>query len=460
MISPQSVHADRALLPSGWARDVRVEIGTDGTIAAVERDVPAAADDLKLAGKILLPAPVNLHSHAFQRAMAGLTEYRSSASDDFWTWRTLMYRFVEQLSPEDVQCIAAQVQMEMLEAGYACCVEFHYLHHQPRGTPYGDAAEMANRIAAAAELTGIGLTLAPVYYRDGGLGGQPPQPEQRRFVSDRPIYEALIEGAEKAVARLPGIGAVGVAPHSLRAVAPEELSWAASLQPKRPIHLHIAEQMAEVEEVQAVLGARPVRWLLDNHEIDRRWCLVHATHMTSQETRDFAETGAVAGLCPITESNLGDGIFDAVRFEGAGGNFGIGSDSNVRISLSEELRTLEYSQRLRDRSRALLARQGESVGQTLFERILAGGRDAAGRQCGSIASGHLADFMSLDARHIHLAGLADRFVLDGFVFGGDDRLVRDTFVAGTHVVRDGRHRSREMIEAEFNRVIQRLRSEL
>ncbi len=456
----QSLHADKALLPSGWARDVRVEIGADGMIASVEHDQPAHADDLSLNGKILLPAPTNLHSHAFQRAMAGLTEFRSSASDDFWSWRTLMYRFLDQLTPEDVQTIAAQVQMEMLEAGYACCVEFHYLHHQPGGMPYDDVAEMTNRIAAAAELTGIGLTLLPVYYRNGGLGGRPPLPEQRRFTSDRSSYEGLLAGAKTATATLPGGGNVGVAPHSLRAVAPDELAWATSLMTTCPIHIHIAEQTAEVEEVQAVLGTRPVRWLLDNHAIDPRWCLIHATHMTPQETIDVAATGAVAGLCPITESNLGDGTFDGVRFVEVNGSFGIGSDSNVRITLSEELRTLEYSQRLRDRSRALLARQGESVGQTLFEGILAGGSRAAGRPNGAIAPGRVADLITLDGRHLHLAGLADKSVLDGFIFAGDDRLVCDTFVAGTHLVRDGRHHACEQVEAAFSRLICKLRSEL
>ena len=455
-----SIFAERALLPDGWANDVRLTISGAGVIDTVQVDQVPAVEDLTLTGKILLPAPANLHSHAFQRAMAGLTEFRSQTADDFWSWRSLMYRFVDRLNPAEVQAIAAQVQMEMLEAGYASCAEFHYLHHQPDGRPYDNVAEMSARLAAAADMTGIGLTMLPVYYRDGGLNGRPTQAQQRRFVSDRSTYESILAGAREMMADLPGKGQIGVAPHSLRAVSPGELAWVADALPDRPIHIHIAEQTAEVEEVQAALGARPVRWLLDNLPVDSRWCLVHATHLEPRETTDLAATGAVAGLCPITESNLGDGIFDGARYIQADGRLGVGSDSNIRISLSEELRTLEYSQRLRDRSRAVLAKGGRSVGRTLFELVLEGGRRAAGRACGEIAVGALADLMTLDGKNADLAGLNGDYCLDAFVFAADDRLIEDTFAAGRHVVQQGRHTHRQIIESDFNSVVCNLRSSL
>lgn len=449
--------APQALLPSGWARDVTVTIGPDGRIASV-------ADNTQPNGSrtgMLLPAPVNAHSHAFQRAMAGLTESRGSdPRDTFWTWRQLMYRFLDRLDPDQVQAIAALVQMEMLEAGYATNVEFHYLHHQPGGIPYDDLAEMAGRIVAAADQTGIGLTLLPVHYRFGGCDGRPLGPGQIRFGNEPDRFARLAQDSRTALAALPADAAFGVAPHSLRAVTPDDVRNAPALALGGPVHMHLAEQVAEVEEIEAAHGRRPVEWLLDNAAPDARWCLIHCTQMQPHETTGLAATGAVAGLCPITESSLGDGIFDGVRWLGAGGRIAIGSDSNIRIALSEELRTLDYSQRLRDRSRAALATPDKSTGRRLFDAACAGGAQAAGRETGRIAPGQCADLLTLDAAHIDLAGQSGDRLLDIFVFAGSDAMVRDVWSAGRHMVRDGRHIHRDAITAAYLKAMETLRDAL
>ena len=453
-----TLFAERALLADGWARDVRVTLGGDGRIAAVEANTRAGAGDERLAGRILLPAPANLHSHAFQRAMAGMTEARGpDGRDSFWTWRSLMYRFVGALTPEDVEAIAAQVQVEMAEAGYAAVGEFHYLHHRPGGGAYDNVAEMAARVAAAAAQTGLGLTLLPVLYMQGGCDGRALAGGQTRFAcKDIDAFARLIEGAAAAVGALGADARTGVAPHSLRAVPPELARHAARLRPDDPVHIHAAEQTAEVKEVTAAHGQPPVAVLLDQVGIDPRWCVIHATHMQPGETEGLARSGAVAGLCPITESNLGDGIFDGVRFREAGGAFGVGSDSNIRIGLAEELRTLEYSQRLGARSRAVLAGPG-STGRVLFEGAVAGGARACGRDAGAIEAGRLADLMTLDGECLALAGLDGDMALDGWIFAGDDRVVCDLWSAGRRLVAGGRHYAREAVEARYRAVLARLR---
>ena len=449
------IHAERALLPKGWAREVAVTI-EDGRIAEV---TPGAAPDAEAHGvAILLPAPANLHSHAFQRAMAGMTEARGpEGQDSFWTWRRLMYRFLDRLGPEDVEAIAALVYVEMLEAGFAAVAEFHYLHHGVGGVPYENPAELSERIVAAAAETGIGLTLLPVLYCQGGTDGRPLEGGQRRFGNDMGAYVRLLEGAERAAAIAGPDARTGTAPHSLRAVPVEALTDIALLRPDAPIHMHIAEQQAEVAEVLATHGATPVRWLLEIQDIGPRWCLIHCTHMAPEETAGLARSGAVAGLCPITESNLGDGIFDGARYLSEEGLFGIGSDSDIRIALSEELRTLEYSQRLRDRARAVLAGPGRSTGRTLYEGACAGGARALGRQAGAIRPGAWADLAAIDADALAIAGLDGDAVLDGWIFAGDDRLVRDVWSAGRHVVREGRHIARERVEARYRAALARLR---
>jgi len=458
----KTLFAERALLAWGWARDVRVTLDDDGRIAAVETGARAAPGDERLTGRILLPAPANLHSHAFQRAMAGMTEARGPGGrDSFWTWRTLMYRFVGALTPDDVEAIAAQVQVEMAEAGYAAVGEFHYLHHRPGGGAYDDPAEMAARVAAAAGETGLGLTLLPVLYLQGGCDGRAPEGGQTRFAcKDIDEFSRLVAGAAVAVGSLGPDARTGVAPHSLRAVPPEAVREAARLRPGDPVHIHAAEQTAEVEEVTAAHGQPPVAVLLDEVGIDARWCVIHATHMQPDETAALARSGAVAGLCPITESNLGDGIFDAPRFRAAGGVFGVGSDSNIRIGLAEELRTLEYSQRLGERSRAVLAGPG-STGRVLFEGAVAGGARACGRDAGAIEAGRLADLITLDGECLALAGLDGDMALDGWIFAGDANggrgAVCDVWAAGRRLVVGGRHYAREAVEARYRAVLARLR---
>jgi formimidoylglutamate deiminase len=444
-----TLFAPSALLPAGWAHDVRVTLD-GGRIAGVEPDAARADSDLHLAGCALLPAMPNLHSHAFQRAMAGMTERRGAGDDSFWTWRMLMYRFLDVLTPEDVEAIAALVQVEMLEAGYGSVAEFHYVHHRPGGERYADISELAQRVVAAAADTGIGLTLLPVLYSYGGAGAAPLAGGQLRFGND---LDAFLRLREAAARNLAADGVIGAAPHSLRATTPEQLAALVAALPDGPLHIHAAEQVQEVAQIEAWLGARPVEVLLDRVGIGPRWCLVHATQMTTGETERMARSGAVAGLCPITEANLGDGVFNGPAFVAAGGRLGVGSDSNVRIGMAEELRTLEYSQRLTNQARNVLAAPGASTGESLYRAALAGGAQALGRDCGALRPGALADLVAVDLRHIALAGLRDDQVVDGWVFAGDDRVVREVWSAGRHVVRDGRHVAREAVEARYREAL-------
>jgi len=442
---------ETALLPTGWAERVRLTIA-DGRIAAVAEGVDPQAANHR--GAVGLPGLPNLHSHAFQRAMAGLTEVRGPNADSFWTWRDLMYRFVDRLDPEMVEAVAAMAFAEMLEAGFTRVGEFHYLHHAPDGRHYGDQGEMAARIAAAAVETGVGLTLLPVFYAHGGFGGLPPLPGQRRFINDLDGYFRLLDASRAALSSLPD-AVVGAAPHSLRAVTEPDLVAVASLA-AGPIHIHIAEQVQEVDDCLAWSGARPVTWLLDRLPVDSRWCLVHATHMKASEVRRLAASGAVAGLCPITEANLGDGLFPAAAFLDQGGAFGVGSDSNVRIDAPEELRLLEYGQRLHHRARNVLASAaGCSTGAALFCGALTGGARALGAPA-ALEIGAPADIVVLDGRHPDLAGRSGDGLLDALVFAGGSRLVKDVWRAGVRVVEDGRHRHRERIVARHRSAMDRL----
>jgi formimidoylglutamate deiminase len=444
--------AETALLPDGWARDVCIRIES-GRIAEVTTGAAREGG----AHACLLPAPVNLHSHTFQRAMAGMTEGRTAGQDSFWTWRALMYRFLERLGPEDVQAIAAQAMVEMAEAGFAAVCEFHYLHHPAGGGTYADPAEMSARIAAAAEDTGLGLTHLPVIYEQGGVDGRALAGGQLRFGSSPEVYGRVQEGAARALAAMPDAG-LGVAPHSLRAVSRDTLGRVAGMRPEGPVHIHIAEQVAEVTEVQAAWGLRPVEWALVNLPLDGRWCMIHATQMTPAETAALARSGAVAGLCPITEANLGDGIFDAPGWVAAGGAFGVGSDSNVRISLAEELRVLEYSQRLALRARAVMADDARSTGRFLWDGAVRGGAQAAGRTSGAIAVGMWADLLAPDTGDLRLEGFQGDSLLDAMVFAGRDGLVSDLWSAGRHIVRGGRHSARDAVATRFRATMRRLRA--
>lgn len=442
------LHAKTALTAEGWQSDVRLTL-EGGRMTRIEAGVTPSAGDER--HDVLLPAMPNLHSHAFQRAMAGLTEVRGPGEDSFWSWRRLMYRFALSMTPDQVEAVAAQLYMEMLEAGFGRVGEFHYLHHDSSGGAYADIAEMAGRIAAAAAETGMALTLLPVFYAHAGFGGQAPGEDQRRFINSPESFALLMEGAAKAVAALPD-GRLGIAPHSLRAATLAEIAEILPLADGGPVHIHVAEQVKEVEDCLAFCGARPVEYLLANAPVDGRWCLIHATHMTDAETQAMARSGAVAGLCPVTEANLGDGIFPAADFLAAGGAFGVGSDSNVLIGLGEELRQLEYSQRLARRARNVLAPTDGSTGRALFEGALSGGNRALHGEAG-IRAGVPGDLVSLDlSGHPWLAGDA---ILDRLIFTGD--LKPDcVWVNGGKQVEGGRHRARSRIEARFRETMRAL----
>lgn len=452
----QVVWARRALVGDDWLADVQIEISGSGRIAAIAPNAPPAGHRVGL----LVPAPANAHGHAFQRAMAGLTERRGPACDSFWTWRSLMFRFLDRLDPDQIEAIAAFVQMEMLEAGYACNVEFHYLHHGPGGAPYDNLAETAARIVAAAARSGCGLTLLPVHYQYGGCDARPLGPGQVRFGNSLERFARLHQEAAVALKALPADSCLGVAPHSLRAVAGADLPALRGLAGGAPFHMHLAEQPAEVDEVRAALGARPVEWVLDRMGPDGSCTFIHCTQMLPHETLGLAASGAVAGLCPLTEASLGDGIFDGVRWMGASGAIAVGSDSNIRIALCEELRQLETSQRLRDHSRAALATPRRSTGRALMQAVAEGGARAAGRESGQIRPGAWADLLALDADHPDLCGLPGDTALDAFVFAGGTEMVRDVWSAGRHVVRGGRHIARDEIAATYRAAVAALRADL
>jgi formimidoylglutamate deiminase len=437
------IFARAALLPQGWQDDVRIEL-RNGFIASL--DVGAAAQAGDEHHDIIVPGMPNLHSHAFQRGMAGLAEMRGPGADSFWSWRDVMYRCALSMSPSQVEAVAAQLYVEMLEAGFTRVGEFHYLHHDKDGRPYANIAEMAERIGAASKETGIALTLLPVFYAHSGFGGAAPNEGQRRFINDVNRFERLHEASREAVQNL-NQAVVGVAPHSLRAATPDELAAVVPFAKEAPIHIHIAEQMKEVDDCIAWSGKRPVEWLLANQPVDQRWCLIHATHMTEAETLGMARAGAIAGLCPITEANLGDGVFNGPAFLDAGGAFGIGSDSNVLIGVSDELRQLEYSQRLAHRARNVLAAPGQSNGRNLFDRAVRGGGQALGAATG-LAAGNAADFVSVDASAPTLAGKRGDQILDAWIFASGTR-VDCAWVHGVKVVEGGRHRARETIERRF-----------
>lgn len=439
---------EAALLPDGWGRGVRIGIA-GGRIVSLETGV--ARSQVDEGGGVGLPGVANVHSHAFQRAMAGLTEARGPSDDDFWTWRELMYRFLDRGGPEEIEAITALAFMEMLEGGFTRVAEFHYLHNHPSGAAYSDRAEIAARIIAAAQATGIALTLLPVFYAHAGFGGQPPGHGQRRFIKDLNGFADLVARCRTLTADLRD-AVVGVAPHSLRAVIPEELAAMPALAGDGPIHIHVAEQTKEVADCLAWSGARPVEWLLANAPVDPRWCLIHSTHVTEAEWRGVVARGAVVGLCPITEANLGDGVFPAVDFTRAGGRFGIGTDSNVQIGLADELRMLEYSQRLALRGRAVMADPERSTGRAMFDRALAGGVQATGAASG-LSVGASADIVSLDTSGVAFAGRSGDAVLDSWIFGAPTGSIRSVWRAGREVVKDGRHIARDGIEARYRKAL-------
>lgn len=448
-----SVFLTEALLPEGWAENVRLVI-EGGLIAAVQPGAAAAPDNERHA--IGVPGLPNLHSHGFQRGMAGLSEVRGPVSDSFWTWREVMYRFLDAMTPDDVEAVCAQAYAEMLEGGFTRVGEFHYLHHDPIGQPYAEPSEMAQRVGAAAALTGIELTLLPVFYAHGGFGDVPPTHGQRRFINSLDGFARLLEASRGVVAALEG-GVLGVAPHSLRAVNPGELAAITGLLPDGPVHIHVAEQLQEVVDCLAWSGARPVEWLLNHAPVDGRWCLIHATHMTLFETNRLAGAGAIAGLCPMTEANLGDGIFPGVDWLASRGRYGVGTDSNIAPDAAQEMRQLEYAQRLGQRARNLMAGEaGASTGRALFTMALQGGAAALGVGPSGLQVGAAADLVTLRADHSSLVHRHGDRLLDGWIFGADRRVVDGVWVRGRQFVADGRHIAREPIAARYAETIRRL----
>lgn len=447
--------AERALLPTGWANNVRIEVGIDGRLAQIHVDAQAhGAESIK---GPLLPGMPNLHSHAFQRAMAGLAEVAGNPNDSFWTWRDLMYRLVGKISPEQLGVIARQLYIEMLKAGYTSVAEFHYVHHDSTGLPYANPTELALRISEAARSTGIGLTLLPVLYSHSGFGGQAPNDGQRRFINSTEQYLTLQQQLQPLLAQQP-TQHLGLCFHSLRAVTPEQINDVLSASDAScPIHIHIAEQQKEVNDCLSWSGKRPVQWLYDNVDVDQRWCLVHATHVNAEEIRQMAQSRAVAGLCLTTEANLGDGIFPAVDYLAQGGRLGIGSDSHVSLSVVEELRWLEYGQRLRDQRRNRLYRNDQPmIGRTLYDAALAGGAQALGQPIAGLAVGQRADWLVLDDNDPYLATAQEDAILNRWLFAGGDRQVRDVMVNGQWVVRDGHHADETDSCRDFTRVLKEL----
>ena len=457
---PRRYLAPSALLPSGWAESVLIVVGDDGMIASVAASATSGDSDIERLNGPVIPGMPNLHSHAFQRAMAGLTQKAGPEGDSFWAWRELMYRFLARLTPDDVEAIATQLYIEMLEAGYTSVAEFHYLHHDPGGKPYANPVEMAERICGAASTAGIGLTLLPVFYAHSNFGGLTPTPGQRRFIIDTDRFSRMLDTLDVS---LHGnrMQRLGVAPHSLRAVAPEELQrvleHGVSLDDAMPIHIHAAEQQKEVDDCIAWSGTRPVQWLLDNAALNERWCVIHATHMDETETVALAGSKAVAGLCPTTEGDLGDGLFDAKTYLAHHGRFGIGGDSHASVDPFLELRLFEYGQRMSCQQRNVfgLTRE-ESFGGRLYRDACRGGVQASGQRIGAIAVDHRADWIVLDENDLAIAERRGDELLDSAIFGPVRAPLRDVMVGGQWRVRDGAHSRSEQSATRYRATLKRL----
>ena len=451
--------AQDALLPTGWARNVLLRWNAQGQLQQVQTDIDLqalGADVLarthKAAGPVI-PGMPNLHSHAFQRGFAGLTEFRGQAQDSFWSWRNLMYGFANRLTPQALEAIATWLYLEMLEAGYTSVCEFHYVHHDMGGKPYANDAELSLALLRAAEKTGIGITLLPVLYQTSGFGGQPAREDQARFIRSTDNMLSLLERLSVAVKAQNAV--LGLAPHSLRAVPPQSLSASVAglhaLLPEAPVHIHIAEQTQEVEDCLAWSGMSPVQWLLEHAPVDHRWCLIHATHMTPNEYASAARSKAVAGICPTTEANLGDGIFDMPLWLQHGGRWGVGSDSHATVNAAEELLMLEYSQRLHLRQRNVLGNaRHPQVATAMTLQAVAGGAQAAGRAISGLVAGQQADFVVLDAQHAALAGLPAESAHAGHVFASHRSCaIAEVWVAGKQQVASGRHALHESAKQGF-----------
>lgn len=450
-----TLFARYAWLENGWSNNVRLHWNDAGDLTQIDLDTAPATHEV--VEQFVLPGMVNLHSHAFQRAMAGMTEYAGEAKDSFWTWRDLMYRFALGINPDQMEAIAAQLYSECLRHGYTSVCEFHYLHRAPDGNFYDNKAETAHRVMAAAQSTGMGLTMLPVLYSFSDFNQQPLRHEQRRFATNT---EQILELVAMLEPLRNGQTEVGVAPHSLRAASTEQIAeLVKAMPPQRPIHIHIAEQRKEVDSCLVFSEKRPVELLFATQEIDARWCLVHATHLSGEELKQIAKSGAVVGICPSTEGNLGDGFFELSEYVALQGSFGIGSDSHVSQSPVEELRWLEYGQRLRAQQRNIASTSGQRrIGDFLWQASLHGGAQASGRRVGKLAVGMRADVLVLDANHPNLDELPSEDVLNTWLFSGNDNVVRDVLVGGQWRMKNGRHVEQSAIEDRFKKAMTQLRT--
>lgn len=448
------IFADRAWLSDGWENNVLFEV-TDGIFTHISINTTAPVNAVRLAGPVL-PTLANVHSHAFQRVMAGMAEVCLNPNDSFWSWRDLMYKIVQKLSPDQANVIATQLYIDMLKAGYTQVGEFHYLHHDVAGKYYDNRSEMSHQLIDAADRSGIGLTLLPVLYSHSGFGGLEPNDGQARFINTSQSYLDLQKQCEQVL-----VGSklhnLGICFHSLRAVTEQQINEVLSeLDSKRVIHIHISEQQKEVNDSIAWSGQRPVEWLHNHIGLNDRWNLIHATHINEHELNAIANNKAIVGLCPTTEANLGDGIFPGAEFESLGGRWGVGSDSHVSLSIVEELRTLEYGQRLRDQQRNRLYRREQvSIGDNMFNQALLGGNQSCGVELG-LSVGNRADFMVLDDIHPFIGSSESKDILNRWLFACSENVVKDVFVAGKQVIADGRHEHETVSRSEFSKVIKKV----
>lgn len=458
--------AKQVLTSKGWQENQIITI-ENGVITALATGCESDADIIK---GIVIPGMVNCHSHAFQRAFAGFSERGSETSqgqtsqcqtkDSFWTWRKIMYQFLEQLSVADAQLIAEQLYIEMVKQGYTRVAEFHYLHHDIEGLAHKQPAAMAEAVFNAAQASGIGLTMLPVLYRFSGFGEQAPTDGQKRFIHSMSAFNALVDDCFTLAEQFPNTN-VGIAPHSLRAVDKASLLAAVShvrgKDEQAPIHIHIAEQQKEVNDCLTHYGKRPVQWLLDNIALDQHWCLIHATHIDDNERQGMITSGAIAGICPTTEANLGDGIFPTAEFIGEQGTWAIGSDSHISVNPVEELRWLEYAQRLTKQQRAVLATpQTSSVGQYLWQAAAKGGAQSTASNTGELAVGKQADLLVLDETKLSVYANGAKYCLDSLVFATHSNAVVDVMVNGQWVVTDGKHPNEQSTHEKFSALLARL----
>ncbi len=460
-------YAENILLSDGWATDKTLTI-ENGIITAIAsgKNISNNKGEAEILSGTVIPGIVNCHSHAFQRAFAGFSEQGSEGQDSFWTWRKIMYKFLTQLDHNDVQVIATQLYIEMVKAGYTRVAEFHYLHHNIDGASYVNldtdktVTTMAQAIFAAAKHSGIGLTMLPVLYQYAGFGQQKPNDGQKRFINSSTQFNRLVSDCFALSKQYQNTN-VGIAPHSLRAVDKEAIKIAVehvrAIDENAPIHIHIAEQQQEVDDCLAYYKKRPVQWLLENFDLDKHWCLIHATHINEQEQHAIVASKAIAGICPTTEANLGDGIFPTAEFLALNGTFAIGSDSHISISPIEELRWLEYAQRLNKQQRAVLSTNEQaSVGQNLWQKAAIGGAQSTNTNTGSLAVGKQADLLVLDGKQTRLFASNNQHLLDSIIFASQQNVVKDVMVNGHWIVQNGKHAQEQHSAEKFAKLLKKL----